>query len=1027
MLQEAWTSAVLPAVTDSEGSVQSKVASSVVDVILRPIVEMSKSLGPRSRAAQDKDIAGSLSESALSAWRLLKRIADADQTKLLATCVSILFKAGTLRADGRSTEEKISAVDLMSAARAVCCSNIDISTVSAAQDVVSMRGVDVECLSTSGWVLIESLVGPQASAGAATATEQSSDAGSADFVVSCFVAKRQTATRGNLDINDTRMLKVFEKLVHRVTEADILKMKSILLNLLQQLTVQAEGIAAAVSALHATIRVQAFNKYTNGSVSMSAHEPTVEEMKYVHQDVHTWASTLLMISAQTLNEYLMKQSGGDSMPQMSQTMNKQPSPGILERLSDENDIKECIKAALFTIGEVSMIGFKVEEDDTPSASLSMTRGKDNASFWPGYTVSEISKAFKIVIPESVLTLVQLCMSRCLPETTSASPGDVRAHAFIAMGKLCLRDKARARQHVNVFLREVSTKAIIDSADVNAVDSTVLRSVDANMTTDSVSTAENAAAVRSNALLVLGDLCVRYTHLVDRHVGHMAVCLQDENIAVRKHALILLTQLLLQDFLKWRGMLLFRFLATAIDDDYETAEFSRTVLKKTILSRYPDFFCQHFTEAVIVFNEWNDHPAYLAAQSSGSDGDSCAVTMEGIQLSGANRRNARFKLYNFLMEDFTEEQKIHVTAKLVDDVLSYAIDSNSIQVAQLERQREDAKQGRQSLGQDKQKEAASTSPIEAVLDDSFLILRSPMLKIAKKAGQENGDDADEVEEEEGVRGSQKAAVAKARSLVLKKLSKQHLVSHVMPVIISLKHSLEKNNSPLQGALMELLVSLMKTHPSEIEQVLSNDPSLRAEVEYDMKMYERKKEKERARLADSGGASGPTNQARRTSFAPQSSLKAPLTATASRSVRKSFGGFDTASKQSLPSLRKSFGGAPGSTRTPSQALGSLRRTREEAPDGLADRLVGSDDPKADQENDGDACTASTANIRRRSWAVCFEGLNDDAADGTTNASAPVKGATNANESSPVSVTAKSPKKKRTRGRGRANQPAKAVEAL
>jgi hypothetical protein len=138
-----------------------------------------------------------------------------------------------------------------------------------------------------------------------------------------------------------------------------------------------------------------------------------------------------------------------------------------------------------------------------------------------------------------------------------------------------------------------------------------------------------SSVRSNALFVLGDMCVRYTNLVDRHIGVLAACLQvhavyytvlhcvrtdmsvlhdffssfsftltsvsvllfirghfsflkphtplthihtdththihiqDTSVLVRKHALILLTQLLLQDYIKWRGLLLFRFLATAV--------------------------------------------------------------------------------------------------------------------------------------------------------------------------------------------------------------------------------------------------------------------------------------------------------------------------------------------------------------------------------------------------------------------------------------------------------------------------------
>ncbi|CAN0425504.1 unnamed protein product, partial [Ectocarpus sp. 13 AM-2016] len=45
------------------------------------------------------------------------------------------------------------------------------------------------------------------------------------------------------------------------------------------------------------------------------------------------------------------------------------------------------------------------------------------------------------------------------------------------GKLCLRDKALAKRSVNLFVRELDTAA--------------------------------APAVRSNALVVLGDLCVRW--------------------------------------------------------------------------------------------------------------------------------------------------------------------------------------------------------------------------------------------------------------------------------------------------------------------------------------------------------------------------------------------------------------------------------------------------------------------------------------------------------------------------------------
>ncbi len=61
------------------------------------------------------------------------------------------------------------------------------------------------------------------------------------------------------------------------------------------------------------------------------------------------------------------------------------------------------------------------------------------------------------------------------------PARVRAHAFIALGKLCLRDGALAKKVVHMLVRE-------------------LRDVTSDV------------SVRSNVLLVLCDLCVRYTSI-----------------------------------------------------------------------------------------------------------------------------------------------------------------------------------------------------------------------------------------------------------------------------------------------------------------------------------------------------------------------------------------------------------------------------------------------------------------------------------------------------------------------------------
>ena len=65
------------------------------------------------------------------------------------------------------------------------------------------------------------------------------------------------------------------------------------------------------------------------------------------------------------------------------------------------------------------------------------------------------------------------------------------------------------------------------------------------------------------LIILASVIFIFFNLILIPSYCLCLMLQDSTVMVRRHALILLTQLLLQDFIKWRGLLLFRFLATAI--------------------------------------------------------------------------------------------------------------------------------------------------------------------------------------------------------------------------------------------------------------------------------------------------------------------------------------------------------------------------------------------------------------------------------------------------------------------------------
>jgi hypothetical protein len=160
--------------------------------------------------------------------------------------------------------------------------------------------------------------------------------------------------------------------------------------------------------------------------------------------------------------------------------------------------------ALFTVGEMASMGL----DDTRAGTT------DNTDRPKGRQTGVSKVQIKAVVPSVVVTFVHALVSKSLAvNRTSLSaigrtidgtvnlsgsldeatedgvsmsmtgsvpiPSVIRAHAFLALGKLCLRDGALAKRVVHMLVRELRD------------------------TTSDVS-------VRSNVLLVLCDLCVRYT-------------------------------------------------------------------------------------------------------------------------------------------------------------------------------------------------------------------------------------------------------------------------------------------------------------------------------------------------------------------------------------------------------------------------------------------------------------------------------------------------------------------------------------
>ena len=387
-----------------------------------------------------------------------------------------------------------------------------------------------------------------------------------------------------------------------------------------------------------------------------------------------------------------------------------------------------VERAVHTVGLINLIGFNVDENSISNETESNRNQSTNSLV--GFHVK----------PElSLIQLIQTLLPPSLPSMQMSNnselqtPSKIRALSFITLGKLALRDGDLAKECVNMLVRELKN----------------------------TSDGEYCPDIQSNVLMVLGDLCIRYTNIVDKELPllgerkdidllflfvfscmYVASCLQARNRVdkngrmvdfslVRKHAVLLLSSLLLQDFIKWRGLLLHRFLVATVDEYTNVSKLAEMTLSGPLLNKSPNIFLNNFVESVFVLNGCKAHPIYATAASSGDSGAGHAVNFDGVNLSGASGKDKRVRIYNMMLSYMTDESKIAVTARLTKEVLGAAIETEGDLADACKNPILSSDSNRIHPALVQRRECATN-----VFADTFSILTCPLIRVGKQSEPES---------------------------------------------------------------------------------------------------------------------------------------------------------------------------------------------------------------------------------------------------------------------------------------------------
>ncbi|PRP83328.1 condensin-2 complex subunit D3 [Planoprotostelium fungivorum] len=374
-----------------------------------------------------------------------------------------------------------------------------------------------------------------------------------------------------------------------------------------------------------------------------------------------------------------------------------------------------------------------------------------------FTMGEVSQTCHLQVSSRLVTVVQAIIS---PTThvvgvegeVKPIPNSVRGSAFVALGKLCLENEQLAKRIIPALAKEVETS--------------------------------DNPVIRNNAMVVMCDLCIKYTALVDNYVVVLALCLRDSNELVRKQTLMSLTTLLQEDFVKWKGIFFYRFVVAMVDESEDIRTTAHFCLVSLLKGKNPQMFSGHFMELIFHLNNYKQHPTYNQFIQTEKE-------REAFSLEGEVNAEKRMEIYRVFLNHMDETQRFLMTAKICTEILAALTDG-----------------------------MLSYVDSQDILMDALAILSSKEIRIQvkSKAVVDN-------EEEEQVQA--------AREKLLSKIIKKNVLENIVPIVIEMKRFLEKHHSPLLKNLMQYIANIMKDFKSEVEDIFVADKQLAQEIEYDLK--------------------------------------------------------------------------------------------------------------------------------------------------------------------------------------------------
>ncbi|CAD7968535.1 unnamed protein product [Amoebophrya sp. A25] len=442
---------------------------------------------------------------------------------------------------------------------------------------------------------------------------------------------------------------------------------------------------------------------------------------------------------------------------------------------DEPESRKRLTRHVFLLGELALIDVCFSPSPaTTIAARSSTRNK-------GVLNKKASALF--TAPDLVKQLRGICEGKCVRDegrSFADIPEVLRGHAFVAFGKLCLRDEGLAKRSIDMMVHFLLEH-------------------------------QQPVVVKNNILILLGDLATVHTSLVDRFVPLMTDFLGHPSGVLRQNAVLILSSLLAEDFIKFKGNVTYRLVFLLADMDKKIRDFVEAVFLRILLPRNRRLFQQNFLDILCGLNNFTalkQHRQTTAAN-------------KGFNLQKSPAR--RFQIYSFMLKIMPHAEKWEVAVALVRRFLRYWSD---------------------------EMEPVDQLPIPipgsggagAIIDTLALLQCKEMRACFSQRSYLNSNAAgdDDVGDQASAAAASRAANQRqaeiAKNKLLASVVKKTVLDTLVPIFASIRLRMLNQQSPLLEELSRCMIEICAEFRDDLRENL--DPSVASEILFDMEQEERR---------------------------------------------------------------------------------------------------------------------------------------------------------------------------------------------